>query len=455
MSVEKGLIGSEDVQFGTGTYERKGKSGQNIVLSKVNASHLPIPDSGDIFTSENVEDALQECQVQNGIGSLSKDYTNKSGGARELGDVVLIDTDNDEAFEVTATANSSLVLGVVAEDIANNESGKVIAGGYINEIKVTGATARGSYLQTSTSSAQAQSSATFDVGSFAIALSSTAGAGTVSALVFGSVAGSYLPLDGGTMAGEFLSAGRRLGYVSKSAAYQTVDTDEIIDVTAGVGGVTLTLHTSGIAKSGKRWIVRNVDGGVGNVTIATEGSETINGSATKVLTRQNDVAILYSDGTNVMETSSAGEGYILVQDQKATGTDGGTFTNGAWRTRDLNTEMHDTGGDASVSSNQITLKAGTYKVRASAPCWSVGKNVAKIYDTTGAADLVIGSGAYASTTTGSEVIAEVVGRFTIAVESVIELQHYGTTTKASTGFGVNNNFTSFEVFSSVELWKEA
>ena len=34
----------------------------------------------------------------------------------------------------------------------------------------------------------------------------------------------------------------------------------------------------------------------------------------------------------------------IIADQKSNGTDGGTATNGAWRTRDLNTEISDTDG---------------------------------------------------------------------------------------------------------------
>lgn len=33
---------------------------------------------------------------------------------------------------------------------------------------------------------------------------------------------------------------------------------------------------------------------------------------------------------------------VILQDQKAQNTDGGTFTSGAWRTRDLNTKVTDT-----------------------------------------------------------------------------------------------------------------
>jgi len=308
MTIEKGKIGVEDIEFGTDTFTRTGRSGTPITVSKFNASHLPIADAGSKFTSETTEGALQECLTENGEGSGAKNYTNKSGAQRVAGDVVRIDTDTDEAFELTTTSGDTLVFGVVAETIENDASGKVITGGYVSAIKVDGACARGSYLKTSSTTTKATPIASYESGAFAIALTSVGGAGEVSAFIFGGISANYLPLTGGTMTDEFTSAGRRVGYVAKSSAYQTVDTDEFIDVAAGAGGVTITIHSAGILKAGKRWYIHNADGGAGNVTIATEGSETINGNGTLVLSNQYDVTELVSDGTNL---TSIGTPYIL------------------------------------------------------------------------------------------------------------------------------------------------
>ena len=72
-------------------------------------------------------------------------------------------------------------------------------------------------------------------------------------------------------------------------------------------------------------------------------------------------------GEDLQYLKSALDGYILIRDEKASGTTGGTFTSGAWQTRDLNTEVVDTGNHASVATNQITLAAGTYRFRIVAP----------------------------------------------------------------------------------------
>lgn len=69
--------------------------------------------------------------------------------------------------------------------------------------------------------------------------------------------------------------------------------------------VTLTIDTVDIAKGSATvpWVFRVKDqggGGGGNsLTIATEGSETIDGAATLVISANYGVATLYSDGSNL------------------------------------------------------------------------------------------------------------------------------------------------------------
>ena len=142
--------------------------------------------------------------------------------------------------------------------------------------------------------------------------------------------------------------------------------------------------------------------------------------------------------------------YILLRDEKASGVDGGGFTSGAWQTRDINTELFDTGGNASISANQITLDAGTYECVIVCPGFDVGRHQAKLYDTTGAADLILGSNENTAVLTATSSL--VVGRFTLSVQSVLEIQHRCNTTRNTDGFGTNNNW-GVEVYTFAELRK--
>jgi hypothetical protein len=140
-----------------------------------------------------------------------------------------------------------------------------------------------------------------------------------------------------------------------------------------------------------------------------------------------------------------------VQDRKAAGTDGGTFTSGAWRTRTLNTQVTNTITDASLATNQITLPAGTYEVQASAPTHSVGLNKLKLVNITDTTDLLNGTSVTDGDSVGS--LAVLSGVITLTAAKVIELQHRCSGGQPTTGFGQASGFSTTEVYSEVMIKK--
>jgi len=166
----------------------------------------------------------------------------------------------------------------------------------------------------------------------------------------------------------------------------------------------------------------------------------------------------------VSSTVVGGAGdYILLRDQKAQNTQGGTFTSGAWRTRDLNLEAVDTGGHCGLSANQFTLDTGTYRITARCPAHYVGSHQARLYNITdsavqqdtngndilGTSEYTAGSPALTSYVTNSTIMS----RFTIASSKTFEIQHRCLATESTDGFGVAANFAA-EVYTVVELIKE-
>ena len=151
----------------------------------------------------------------------------------------------------------------------------------------------------------------------------------------------------------------------------------------------------------------------------------------------------------------AAEDHILIREEQSSGTPGGTFTDGVWQTRTLNAEIYDTGNHAWLSSNQITLAAGTYRAEAYAPAFKINRHKLKLRNITDATDIVIGLSAFsgASDTVHSNSVLN--GRFTIASSKVIELQHRCLTTFATSGFGVASDFGVIEVYSTIKFIKEA
>lgn len=154
--------------------------------------------------------------------------------------------------------------------------------------------------------------------------------------------------------------------------------------------------------------------------------------------------------TNSIALYNAITDYVLITDEKAQNTDGGTFTSGAWRTRDLNSEKSDTNNLASVASNQVTLAAGTWLFRCFAPAYTVGLHALRLQNITAGTTLITGISNYNNALAIS--MAYLIGRATLAIQSVLELQHQCGVTVSTNGFGVAANFQA-ETYAVFEAWR--
>jgi len=149
---------------------------------------------------------------------------------------------------------------------------------------------------------------------------------------------------------------------------------------------------------------------------------------------------------------------LHIQDQKPNGTDGGTFTSGTEQTRDLNTVLTNEIAGASLAANQITLPAGTYFIEASAPANTVEHHKTRLRDITGGATLLPGTTEKTDAAGGGLITTRsfVKGRFTLGVESDVELQHRCQDTRAGDGFGSTVAFgPEVELYSDVLIWRIA
>ena len=146
--------------------------------------------------------------------------------------------------------------------------------------------------------------------------------------------------------------------------------------------------------------------------------------------------------------------YAIIADQKAQNTQGGTFTSGAWRTRDLNTEIADPDGIVSISANQFTLAAGSYLIRWGAGARLVDRHQTRLYDVTGTAEVGVGDSLYASNSYRGDGWSRGYARVTPSGSNVYQIDHYCDTTYASDGLGLQCNFTT-EQYCTVEIFKEA
>ena len=149
------------------------------------------------------------------------------------------------------------------------------------------------------------------------------------------------------------------------------------------------------------------------------------------------------------------DSYAIIADQKAAGTNAGTFNNGSWVTRELNTELADTDNIVSITTNQFTLAAGSYLIKASAPAYQVDGHQVRLYNVTDTATAIVGEITYTSTTSGAQIRSALSGRITITESKTFELQHRCTTGRANNGLGNGVDFGEVNLYAMVEIYKEA
>ena len=174
--------------------------------------------------------------------------------------------------------------------------------------------------------------------------------------------------------------------------------------------------------------------------------------------------VLTSDGTDWTSAAAAGGGLYasvaMICDQKAYNSTngGGTFTSGAWRTRDLNTEISDADGIVSISSNQFTLQSGTYTIRWIAPAYNVTYHLSQLYGATTASSFGYGS-AHRTGVSGGDTEQESNGMAIVTLSSAeaFEIRHQCTTTRTF-GFGAGQNSMdsgTVNRFTMVEILKHS
>lgn len=142
---------------------------------------------------------------------------------------------------------------------------------------------------------------------------------------------------------------------------------------------------------------------------------------------------------------------IIVRDEKANGTNGGTSSTGT-NTRVLNTVLVNTITGASLSLNQVTLPAGTYDVWGTAPVFNGSRVKTYLYNATDAAVTIVGESGYA-TSVNSSTSPVVMGRFTIAGTKAFELRQYIEVGAATNGNGIASSAGMVEVYGQIRFTK--
>jgi len=157
----------------------------------------------------------------------------------------------------------------------------------------------------------------------------------------------------------------------------------------------------------------------------------------------------------------------ILEDQKSSGTNGGSFSSGADRTRTLNTEVYDKHNTITLASNQFTITPnGTQKfiIEWSAPAYGVAEHQTILRQTSGvAADIKRGTSENSAGNTGNappdshdhsfeyQTRSHGMAVVTISAATTYEIRHRSQNGN-SDGFGVAGGFGT-EVYTQVKIYR--
>jgi hypothetical protein len=158
-------------------------------------------------------------------------------------------------------------------------------------------------------------------------------------------------------------------------------------------------------------------------------------------------------GTSPVGTSPGPYQYIVLQDQKASGTNGGAGGAASFNKRTLNTVLLDQTGEVSLSNSQFTIPAGTYRVYAIAPAYRVTVHILRLWnDTLGRVELS-GDSEFTGTVAGDVAFAEMTGVFSINSSQTLEIQNRVGANSGDNNLGFAMIQNSTAVYTTVILTK--
>lgn len=161
-----------------------------------------------------------------------------------------------------------------------------------------------------------------------------------------------------------------------------------------------------------------------------------------------DKAILDGIVTNY-EYIEEYDSICILKDVKSVGTNGGTFTKNAWRTRDLN-HLEGIVDFLTLDNNQFTLTEGKYSITARAPAFDVRNHQTRLFNITDDTE-IIGSCSYSWK--GSSSMSEISAVIEINAPKIFEVQHICSETGTNTGFGLSSGFDTEEIYTRVTIQK--
>ena len=146
------------------------------------------------------------------------------------------------------------------------------------------------------------------------------------------------------------------------------------------------------------------------------------------------------------------QSYAIICDQKTAGTSGGSYSSSSgFVTRDLNTEIADADNIVSISNNFFSLAAGSYLIEWSSPARHIGRLQTRLIAT----DNSLVKYSMSGDAKDDDAVVMSVGAARVVITDTKEfaIQMRGSTSK-STGFGLEVDFGTTEIYTIVKIYKE-
>lgn len=142
----------------------------------------------------------------------------------------------------------------------------------------------------------------------------------------------------------------------------------------------------------------------------------------------------------------------IFEEQLSNGTASVYSTTGSYVTRVLNTVVSNTISGVSLTSNQITLPSGTYKIDVLAPGYDCARTKARLRNITDSSTIALGTNGYVSTGTAST-YSHINTIFNISSTKVVEVQQYFQSNVSSQNGGVATSSGDVEVYARIVITK--
>jgi len=145
---------------------------------------------------------------------------------------------------------------------------------------------------------------------------------------------------------------------------------------------------------------------------------------------------------------------LYARREETSGTTGGAATTGSLQTLAINTVVTNEISGASLSSNKVTLPAGTYRITGRSPFYRCNAGYMQIYNVTDTAEIAQGNNFFSNSVDGDTNVGDVYGVVTLAGTKEISLRYRVTTNSGTSDLGTAKSFSGVkEIYGEIIIEK--